>query len=173
MVSSSLPGGAGRKNMTDEQMTELRQHFETIDQRFDAMDQRFNSVDKRLDAMDQRFDGVDKRFDDVDKRFDDVDRRFDDVDKRFDYVDKRFGEVDKRLSDLDGEVHRRGIQLESNANELKLAIENFQGLQRITNAKIDELGERFDQRIAPLEAAVRTHSAQLAEHARRLDERGQ
>jgi chaperonin cofactor prefoldin len=124
MVSSSLPGGAGRKNMTDDQMTQLRQHFETIDQHFETIDQQFAGLRSRFD-------------------------------------------------DLDAEVHRQGIRLESNANELKLAIESFQGLQRVTNAKIDDLRERVDQRIAPLEAAVRAHSQQLAEHARRLDERGQ
>jgi hypothetical protein len=150
--------------MTDEQMTELRQHFETIDQRFDAIDQRFDTVDRRLAAMDQRFDAMDQRFGAMDQRFGVMDQRFG-------AMDQRFGAMDQRFDKLDREVHRLGVQLESNSHEVKLAIENFQGLQRITNAKIEELRERVDQRIAPLELAVRAHTAELAEHARRLDER--
>lgn len=159
--------------MTEEQMAELRQRFDTIDKRFDVVDQRLQEADKRAGSVDQRFDAIDQRFDAIDKRFDAVDKRFDAVDNRLVAVDQRLDGVDGRLNSLDATVHRQGLLLESNTHELRLAVENFQGLQRVTIAKIDDLRDRVGQRIEPLEMVVRSHSAQLADHTRRLDERGQ
>ena len=152
--------------MSEEPFNRIYERFDEVDRRFTA---RFDDVDKRFTTVDERFDAVAERFTKVDERFDGMDRRFDGVDKRLDGVDKRLDGVDKRLVGLDTrfdgvdeslkDLRRHMGVLHENALE-RLAARSEEPLA--TKADIKMLVEKIDnlakQRIAPLEAAVRTLS---------------
>ena len=120
-------------------------------------------TDKQMKAVNARFDEMRQQFGDMREQFKSIDRRFDAVDRRFDAVDRRLDGVDTRLNGLDEAVNRQGVLLENNTQELRLVAESVHTLQKVMNIKFDDLHERLDQRLVPLELAVKHHTERLNE----------
>jgi hypothetical protein len=123
---------------------------------------------KRLErSIEARFKQFEERFDRVDQRFDRVDQRFDRVDQRFDQVDQRFNQVDQRFSQVDAELHKHGLLLESMNNDLKQTMETVEGNREAMDRKFAEVLRTIDQRVQPIELAVKGLSRQVADRGHR------
>jgi hypothetical protein len=110
---------------------------------------------------------IEARFKQFEERFDRVDQRFDRVDQRFDQVDQRFNQVDQRFSQVDAELHKHGLLLESMNNDLKQTMETVEGNREAMDRKFAEVLRTIDQRVQPIELAVKGLSRQVADRGHR------
>lgn len=105
------------------------------------------------------------------ERFDRIEQRLDglesgqaalraEMDRRFDQVDQRFGQVDQRLD----EQGRQMRVLHEDVIARIAAAAEYRGLTKDDlDQSLAELWERIDRRLDPIEAAIRTHSADIAD----------
>ena len=107
----------------------------------------------RLDKIDMRLNQMDARFDRIDARFDRIDGRFDGIEGRLDGNDSRFDQIDAQL-------HKQGVLLESVSADLKQTMEGVTGNRQVMDQSFAALRTQIDERVQPIEWAVRSLSKQ-------------
>ena len=129
-------------------MNEVAEQLQKINAKLDRIDGRLDGIDGRLDRMDRRFDAMDGRFDAHDRRFDANDRRFDGNDSRFDRIE--------------AQLHKQGVLLESMSADLKQTMEAVVGNRQVMDQSFAALRTQIDERVQPIEWAVRRLAKQSA-----------
>ena len=85
--------------------------------------------------------------------------------QRLDQVERRFDQVDGRLGRVEGQLQKQGVLLEAVSADVKMALEGIAGNRQVMDQAFDEMAEKLDQRVQPIEQASRHFARALAPSA--------
>jgi chromosome segregation ATPase len=86
-----------------------------------------------------------------------VDRRLNRIDRRLDGIDSRLDGIDSRLDRIDGRLDRLEVGHEQLIEQVKQIAEGHAATQAAVARSTETIIGYIDQRISPLEQAVRAH----------------